>query len=86
MPFTKTFAATVAQQDIVVGSYTKRVTLQEDAGAATTAYSIRRPNSSNMPVTMLASVQYEIKGNFHPGQVLGTIAVVTAATFAQDEE
>lgn len=86
MPFTKTFSATVAQQDIVAGSYTKRVTLQEDAGGMTTAYSIRRPTSSNLPVTMVAGVQYEIKGNFHPGQVLGTIAVVTPATFQQDEE
>jgi hypothetical protein len=86
MPFTKTFAATVAQQDIEVGSYTKRVTLCEDAGAATTVYSIRRPNGSHMPVTMAAGVQYEVKGNFHPGQVLGTISVVIPATFQQDEE
>ena len=86
MPFTKTFSATVAQQDIVAGSYTSRVTLREDAGGATTAYSIRRPNSSNMPVTMAAGVQYEIKGNFHPGQPLGTISVVAPATFQQDEE
>ena len=89
MPFTKTFAVTAAQTDIVVGSYTKKVTLREDgavAGCPTTDFILRCPNGSNLPVRRLTGTSHDFEGNFHPGQVLGTIAVVVATTFQQIEE
>jgi len=89
MPFTKTFAVTAAQQDIVAGSYARKITLREDAsvaGCPTTDFIIRCPDGTNMPIQRLIGTSFELTGNFHPGQVLGTIAVVVATTFQQIEE
>ena len=92
MAATKTFTATTAEQDIVAGSFTKRVRVAEDpsvAGWPTVDYLIKRPNASYPAIQRSLGTSYEILGNFHPGQVLGTIALVAGAaptTFQQDEE
>jgi len=92
MPFTKTMTVTVAEQDIVAGSYTKRLTIAEDpsvVGWPTTDYLIKKPDSSSTAIRRATGTSFTFEGNYHPGQVLGRLALIAAATdttFQQDEE
>lgn len=92
MPFTKTMTVTTVEQDVVAGSYTKKLTISEDpsvAGWPTTDFLIKKPSSSNTAIRRPTGTSYTFEGNYHPGQVLGTVALIAAAaatTFQQDEE
>lgn len=76
MAFTKTLSVTTEEQDIVVQSETRKVTVQEN-GASTTAFLIKRPGTANTGVTKVSgsSEVFEAGENtvFLPGKVLGRI-------------